>query len=854
VRFVALAALAACTNFQTITPGICGNGVLDEGEDCDNPKDSSCIACSVACTKNDDCRMNLPPGRDATAYQCGWDQPTRLCHAPGGKFGGLAGAQPFDVLGFGVVDVNGDGIGDAVGLSQTQVITRFGDASGQLASVAQAVMPSLLGPPAVLDVTGDGAIDVVLPTRDGLVAYTGANGAMVPYTFALRFEGGQQGIVQALDTIKIDTTYVAVFFQQGSRLTLGLLNTTVGAQGAGMPNTLQVCDDMLDPTAFHASSVSVFDVSAVYGKPAIELAFESPRADTTLEVCAMTIVESAPSSGSFTVTAVTPAGAVAGNGAVVLAELDPAALGCPSLVLANQTRYAGIKASGCQLATSTSALPFPPMTHLVGRVPLVPAIGSYANDALVFDQGIAAYDPSGNQLSMLYTSDLPLALSSFGDFDGDGKVDAVVSPNNTASFDVLYRMTMPMPGFVRLRVGTDSPIKMLMTGDFDGNGRSDVLAVERVTTPTSALDRALIAYGTSDQLLPPIEVGEFYNLDAMCVVQLVDSADQISAVDDVAAIDARPNSTTVLGTLHGTPQRGLIPYFDVRPPGPGSTPPWLTSGFTAVVGGRFADGDPPGSIDLIAVDASFTGYATIYKLAGGGPGTLVAPSMGARSTAQPIKASYCTQPGTGFCANHIVLEPFPAGDRDLVVWIDGFNGTGVVIDPRQLSTTMNVFDVNPTTVMPFPGDVTTTLIADSDGDGVNELIFAYVDRMLGKGGVQSCTITGTTLDCRDLLANVTGVTGLCTGVAIGAVTEQGQLDDPPATPSLVLVCGMMTYRLEYTSSGYQAKPLVGLPFPALTFSLADVTGDLVPDLVIGGTANGARTLFVYPQCTSRGCK
>jgi len=62
--------LVGCTSFDPITRNVCGNGIVEAGEDCDST-DPSCIECAVSCTTAMDCPNS--------AYTCGADD---LCHAP----------------------------------------------------------------------------------------------------------------------------------------------------------------------------------------------------------------------------------------------------------------------------------------------------------------------------------------------------------------------------------------------------------------------------------------------------------------------------------------------------------------------------------------------------------------------------------------------------------------------------------------------------------------------------------------------------------------------------------------------------------------------------------------------------
>ena len=66
--------LAGCSGLDSLERNVCGNGVIEPGEDCDSSS-ASCVACAVVCTAAKDC-----PTAD---YTCGVDG---FCHAPGGAF------------------------------------------------------------------------------------------------------------------------------------------------------------------------------------------------------------------------------------------------------------------------------------------------------------------------------------------------------------------------------------------------------------------------------------------------------------------------------------------------------------------------------------------------------------------------------------------------------------------------------------------------------------------------------------------------------------------------------------------------------------------------------------------------
>src|SRR5438067_13756300 len=119
--------LVGCTDLAPLKPGVCGNGVLEPGEDCDS-NDPTCIRCARVCSTASDC-----PTPD---YACGIDG---FCHAPGGALGAPSVPVPFQVDDLVITDVNHDGVGDAIGLSKTSLVVRFGDGNGAL-SAAQSMV------------------------------------------------------------------------------------------------------------------------------------------------------------------------------------------------------------------------------------------------------------------------------------------------------------------------------------------------------------------------------------------------------------------------------------------------------------------------------------------------------------------------------------------------------------------------------------------------------------------------------------------------------------------------------------------------------------------------------------------
>src|SRR5262249_53116405 len=130
---VVLALLSACSSLDPIEPGVCGNGIVEDGEDCDS-SDPSCDACGLLCDDTGGCAIDgCPSGADA------------FCHAPGGAFR-PATVAPRASASYRITDVDHDGIGDVVSQSQTSIDVLFGSFDADLATTESILTPIARGP------------------------------------------------------------------------------------------------------------------------------------------------------------------------------------------------------------------------------------------------------------------------------------------------------------------------------------------------------------------------------------------------------------------------------------------------------------------------------------------------------------------------------------------------------------------------------------------------------------------------------------------------------------------------------------------------------------------------------------
>ena len=158
VAVAALAAVAGCADLPP--PGTCGNGVHEPeaGEDCDGDS-ATCAECRLLCSSDAPC----PDG-----YACGVGG---VCSQPSGAFAYPATIVDYAPQSFAVIDIDGDSIGDVLGIADDHADLRFGSAIADLGRSFRQDTPRLTPwAPIGITATGDPAFPAaaVLPTPEGI--------------------------------------------------------------------------------------------------------------------------------------------------------------------------------------------------------------------------------------------------------------------------------------------------------------------------------------------------------------------------------------------------------------------------------------------------------------------------------------------------------------------------------------------------------------------------------------------------------------------------------------------------------------------------------------------------------------
>ncbi len=882
--FIFFALLAGCTTLPPLESNVCGNGILETGEDCDST-DPHCVKCAIVCTTVMDC----PAG-----YACGTGG---TCAAASGK---LVAPRAIDTVSFDdlrATDVDKDGIADMIGLSATSLSVRFGDPVSPLATNVSLTTPSQIGTAGWGDLDGDGSLDLILPTPDGLVAYTSTYGVLSPLAVpsgigATDDNGAPDPNIQILAMVRFqDQVFGALAYDPVVSvknpvpqvvLVVVDLRSTTGPIAGG-----QICNLVLTPDQIDRDALEVYDASnGTDGEFVIGVV-----ATTDLRhECLLNLHLDPPPTPPFgkpvgpASGTVSPITAVAPKFArqTFLANLQFFATldACPSLVTqeAHQTMgdlmvtafpgshvAAGTTPAHCAIDfTSPKSFPLPgerPDATVIGRFPLNPPITSIGGDALVTDDSVYAYWALTNAGLLEYQSARPLKAVASADLNGDGFVDAVLLPAGTDDLDILYRVhdasvNPNVDGYQLARFDTAAEVTHLVIGDYDGNGIQDLAYTELAGDHV----RAMVAYSTRDGVLPPVQVASFANVLTMMPIGFPSSDDPVSQAEDLIIGIPSSNAATPdaleLTLLLGSASRTLTPVLDPRS---GDDQKWSFHNVSiGHFGGTFVDAFGL-AYNSVAVSTAMPGTAATpfegWPIMGTANGLDPTATDGVPITgvAPPCNSSESTTPdGTGVCMDgETVSVPIAAG-HDVVIAIDRYGRGGVVnpVPPLGLVS----FDLG---LSAGAKRVRALFAQDLDGDGALDLVATFEGTVTHTGSVFTCKLdkaTGAPSGCHDVAATVKAVDATitsCVDATTGQFSFIGPTSGAPVGTDLVVACETPNGTGLYRITGTTVTKLRGdLPSADLLRS-GDIDGDGVTDLVLVHGPPGDQTLSVLRQCTSR---
>ena len=569
-----LALVAACSHELDITDGVCGNYVLDPGEDCDRPGAACTASCRIACVQMPPCQASgaplatcpLPYRDSQTAVcttadaldgtccpsgmACGVDG---VCHSPTGHV--LPDqATPFDVLSFTTADVDGDGIDDVLGAGPAGVELRFGATAMALGvqQIVPAPAPTTTGTPiSYADIDGDNRIDVVIPTAGGMVAMTTSSGQLAP--LASPVEG--------------PLTTGSMFQRAGN--VAGVAHVRVAAVNYKYTDATAAIAPVIveldhDTTGYHLTLVTTPRPPAVSQDPDYVIL------DQTTDLCSNTLSTDGPptvmrghslhpyvdgatirvpiaSSGSILCVATANPSTGAAYYPVNKSVLSPATGGpykyangdgevffasyvtagpCPDLIVPvydtmNNGFSMVIPGSG---STGTCNVNSAGATFLPGLPLAVITLAlTTPTQGLITTNGIYA---SGGTTPVLAPT-RPWSYAEVADLDGDGKQDFATYVNGTENVEVFRQLAGgSTPRFSDSTISTESAVRKIALGNFDGDKSGDVAIATSdngsVLTPVPW--DLTIAYGSADGSFTSVPYATFDEPGDLSSVNLLDES------------------------------------------------------------------------------------------------------------------------------------------------------------------------------------------------------------------------------------------------------------------------------------------------------------------------------------------
>ncbi|MFO0637637.1 MAG: hypothetical protein U0183_00395 [Polyangiaceae bacterium] len=597
----ALGTLSGCATLEDITPNQCGNQVVEEGEDCDPPSSedatTTCApvgarnACRYQCEKEADCPAGW--GCDLNEATCvkGTDRfDLKLTDESGsvrmvsGDFDGdgrkdLVLTQPSGL----------DGSSSGVGLFFEEGMTLRERYPIPIALGALDPVPSKLLSDAILKKDRNASVpaaefpltDLGFASSFGVGVLRGSPEApFVPELFPYQVleVGGQKAsqiivVPQPADkggSFRGRVSYFVAFGAAdapgGARGTQILpFNINKAAQGAAaytvIPGNPQDVRFAKSPTGeaicFRAESCSQVLVYSKSQQSTAVVLLEAPDIDSTAPPAPRIAPRIDVPGGADSVAI----GDVDGDG-IPDVVIGPRGTGCPLLVKGsairqNQLAPVAVSANECQRGQS-----FLGLVDLNGD-----DIADY-----VYSASVVASQKNGPNVGFapVYSrGTTPWTQIETGDFDGDGRLDAILAVQGQSGIDVL-RGTK---GEVRpLTIQTPEPVDLMTVGFFDADRAVDIAYTTKVGRKNKEAS-AYIRFGGAEDVTVPIgrkNVSQIVNLRRPLAEPVLPDVDFLGLVQDSevtagAGVDA---SKAVLFTTYVPQGRSPVSLLK-RSPGEG---------------------------------------------------------------------------------------------------------------------------------------------------------------------------------------------------------------------------------------------------------------------------------------------
>jgi hypothetical protein len=471
-------AVAACRDLPAIEHGVCGNGVVEAGEDCDGATATG-LACAAP-NEAEACRYTCATASCPPGWACGDDGVCR--YGTGELVADPAIAFSHDELA--IADFDGDRRGDLVSFGTRGAHVLFDDRTTIVASPDPLTGTSVVG-----DLDGDGLADLIAPMALGLAIARGeVDRTVTPASYAPFLAPADSWFVPVRVPLAGEGDAVAAFVPAPPA------SPTDPPQQTNIALYL-VPSGELQHTTTLATDVPVSSL----GSLALRADLDAPSQEDELVVAApghpqLWVVKPTQTLAGFIAMVPTAKNlgttSTVSDGRLLLADVD----GDGDLdVLAGALTLAGahvalLKNENGQLqdGVAYAALDFLPLA--IADLDGDGDLDAVSADAVLLRDSV---------LTAVYrrSTDAPWREAVITDVDRDLRPDVIVSAGG-GGLDVLRNRPA---GFVRVAIDTAGPVARLRAGDFDGDGLGDVAFRERADR-----DRVRVLFGAIGAFAPAV--------------------------------------------------------------------------------------------------------------------------------------------------------------------------------------------------------------------------------------------------------------------------------------------------------------------------------------------------------------
>jgi FG-GAP-like repeat len=553
-----LLSLFGCTTFPVIEADVCGNKVIEDGEDCDTFSGAGRI-CRAPGTVDEchfDCRLNADNTRGACPPDTGCAA-DGICRKPTGKFESGVNFAPGASSWLSTADFDGDTRLDVISteaedeLQQARFRIHYFDADSKLDETR--TFPRVVTRPIARQLTtaADGTAQDLIFSNDQIGMVAGrADREWVPAAFSSYGLSGTHLVVTPLRTKGItDVIGLAVFtvLEEGPG---------VYVQTPGQASKLSLLAPVTLPLDDLAGQPVSAEIVTTADSPCTELVFAFRGDDSVhmLDLCE-------PGTDTYGVDAKwrdqareqivhLPGGATV-SAAPITADVDGD--GHLDILIGSEGRTFFARGDGAGLESEASLLMVSPLlkdaTGSSAPFPLATplAAGDLTGDGevdFVLPTGILASHHSAVDGRLGYTESYhnraqPWSMAVLRDLNANGLPDVIAATQGVPNLSFISG-TGDLSQVVT-RLPTRAPVRLLATGDFDGDRVVDVAYVE--SGPARSDDSLVLAFGRRDSIP---EDGR--QIAGIAGVEQLGSAEQ-GGVDSVFTVSKRASDGVTRSTF-----------------------------------------------------------------------------------------------------------------------------------------------------------------------------------------------------------------------------------------------------------------------------------------------------------------